>query len=80
LSQFSLPIFATRIPLSAPKVLDVRTLWQDSQFRETRDNPHGHQALAQAIASGEAGKARRMMLAHILPAPDDSQKDIFGFA
>lgn len=78
LSQFSLPIFATRIPLTAPKVLDVRTLWQESQFRETRDNPHGHQALAQAIVSGEAVKARAMMLTHILPAPDDAQKDIFG--
>jgi DNA-binding GntR family transcriptional regulator len=77
LSQFSLPIFAMRRPLS-PQQKDVRTLWQESQYRETIDNPQGHQALAKAIVKGDAIRARSMMLTHILPAPDATQKEIFG--
>ena len=78
LDQFSLPIFAVRFPVSPGKSFDVQSLWQASQYRETEDNPNGHQAVARTIVSGDAKNAKKIMIAHILADPSSSQKDIFG--
>jgi DNA-binding GntR family transcriptional regulator len=77
LSQFSLPIFAVRLTTSPGKSIDVQSLWQASQNRETEDNPNGHQAVARTIVSGNAKKAKKLMVKHILPDPDLSQKEMF---
>jgi len=79
LNQFSLPIFALRMLGTNKKPdWDVRNLWEQSQIRETDDNPQGHQALAHAIVSGNPIEARRMMLLHIFPEPDPIQRDLFS--
>lgn len=77
LSQFSLPIFAVRLPATPSRSFDVQSLWQESQYRETNDNPHGHQAVAHTIISGDAKSAKALMICHILPNPNASQKDMF---
>lgn len=77
LNQFSLPIFAVRLPSSTGRSVDVQSLWQASQARETEDNPHGHQSLARIIARGDAKKAKKVMITHILPDPNPSQRDMF---
>jgi len=79
LNQFSIPIFALRVLATNQKPdWDVRTLWEQSQLRETVDNPQGHQALAQGILSGGPSAARKMMLLHIFPEPDPIQYDLFA--
>ena len=78
LRQFSIPIFALRLMGANRKTdWDVRTLWEHSQLRETAENPQGHQALARAIAGGDAKAARRMMLLHIFQEHDHVQSDLF---
>lgn len=79
LNQFSIPIFALRMLWANKKPgWDVRILWEQSQLRETDGNPRGHQALARAIADGDPIAARRMMLLHIFPEPDQVQRDLFS--
>lgn len=77
LSQFSLPIFAVRLPATQTRSFSVESFWQESQYRETPDNPHGHQVVARAIVSGDAKTAKDLMITHILPEPDASQRDMF---
>jgi DNA-binding GntR family transcriptional regulator len=79
LNQFSVPIFALRMLGTNKKSdWDVRSLWEQSQVRETDDNPQGHQALALAIVSGGPMEARRMMLLHIFPDPGQLHRDLFS--
>jgi len=79
LNQVSIPIFAL-LMLRANKRpdWDVRTVWEQSQLRETDGNPQGHHALAKAIADGDAKKARKMMLLHIMPEQTQEQRDLFA--
>jgi DNA-binding GntR family transcriptional regulator len=76
LNQFTSPIFTLRIVETSRIDGDVRKQWQNSQTRETTDNPQGHQALARTIINGDAKKARKIMLRHILPEPNETQREM----
>lgn len=78
LNQSSVPVFAFQIVATRARDFDVQTLWRNSVIRETPDNPHGHQALAAAIAAGDARKARNLMLLHILQRRDQIPADLFA--
>jgi DNA-binding GntR family transcriptional regulator len=81
LNQFSFPIFALRmLGTGARNESHARRIWQDTQARETPDDPRGHQALARTVMSGDAPQARRMMLLHIFPAPQAVPKDLFALS
>jgi DNA-binding GntR family transcriptional regulator len=77
LKQFSVPIFVVRLPGAHSRQFNAHTAWKEWRIRETADNPHGHQALARAIVSADARAAQQLMIHHILPDPDGSQKDMF---
>lgn len=75
LNQFSVPVFAMR--LLDRREMSVRSLWENCQLRETRDNPSGHQSLCRAIVTGPPVEARRQMLLHILAQTDKCTADVF---
>ena len=77
LNQFSVPIFAAGIVASRATDSDVQSLWRDALPVERAEQPKSHRALAAVIAEGDAHKARQMMLRHILPGQDESQRDLF---
>lgn len=68
LSQITLPLLVLRILGVPQKNFEEYPPWQKWQsVEEQPDNPAGHQAVARAIASGDAVAAKQMMLVHVCP-------------